>query len=466
MNKATILVVDDEMSICKSCEMILAGKGYAVKIATGGRQALDHIKEGGVDTVLLDLKMPEMDGMAVLEKIIEITPNVPVVMITAYASIETAVQAMKKGAFDYVPKPFTPDELAVVVEKAVRNRELLDENRYLKQELQSRYNFYNIIGSNSKMLQVHDQIRKVAPTNSTVIIYGESGTGKELVARATHFNSLRKDKQFMALDCSVLAETLFESELFGHIKGAFTGANTSKPGILEIVDGGTLFIDEIGDVSPAIQGKLLRVLQEREYKPVGDTTARKLDVRFIVATNKDLARRVHSGKFREDLYYRLNVVPIHLPPLRERCDDIPALAMHFIKKYSEEANRKAPKISAEVIRTLMEYDWPGNVRELANMMERLVVMTDERVVKPDHLPFHPKSVCSVLSGEIPATSSELKEAKRLARERINEEIEKAFVINALEKNDWNITRAARDVGMQRQNLQGLIRKYGINKPGR
>jgi two-component system NtrC family response regulator len=387
-------------------------------------------------------------------------------MITGYATVESAVEAMKSGAFDYLPKPFTPDEVAVVVKKALETRSMMLENIYLRGEIQAKYRFENIIGNSKKMQEIYRLIAKVAPTNSTVLITGESGTGKELIARAIHYNSTRKDRQFVPVDCAVLSENLLESELFGHIKGSFTGAIVTKPGLFEVADGGSLFLDEIGNISLAMQSKLLRVIQEREFTPVGGTKLKKVDIRLIAATNQDLPEKIKEGTFREDLFYRLNIVPIQLPPLRERTEDIPFLVLHFLKKFCQEMGKNPKALSPAALKLLTDYSWPGNVRELENTIERAVIMTDEEVLLPQHFPFPPRESRDGITFSVPRTSEELKELKRHLRDKAVEEAERLFVLGALTRNDWNVTRSAKDVGMLRPNFQALMRKHNIRSQDR
>jgi DNA-binding NtrC family response regulator len=456
-----ILVVDDEEIVCESVKRILEEEGYEVESALSGREAFEKMSETPFDIVITDLKMPGIDGMEVLRTIRRDYPNTIVIMITGFSTVETAVEAMKLGAFDYIPKPFTPDEVSVVIKKAIEQKNLLLENIYLRQELQEKYGFHNIVGKSKKMQEIYRIIAKVAPTDSTVLIYGQSGTGKELIARAIHFNSPRRDRPFVPVDCAVLSENLLESELFGHIRGSFTGAVTTKLGLFEIADGGTVFLDEVGNISLSIQAKLLRVLQEREFTPVGGTKSKKVDIRLIAATNKDLEKMIKEGTFREDLYYRLNIVPIYLPPLKEREEDIPLLAIHFLKKYSEQMGKKIKGFLPEAIEKLMRYSWPGNVRELENVIERTVVMIEEDMVRAEHiiLPGQQRQEDSTVY--IPMTSEELKEIKKQLREKAVEEVEKAFILKALERNQWNVTKASEEVGMLRPNFQALMRKYNI-----
>jgi DNA-binding NtrC family response regulator len=457
-----ILVVDDEMIVCESCQRILQEESYEVECVTSGQEAIERMKETPFDIVITDLKMPGVDGMEVLKSIREDYPDTVVIMITGFSTVETAVEAMKLGAFDYIPKPFTPDEVSIVVKKALEKRSLLLENIYLRQELREKYGFHNIVGKSKKMQEIYRIIAKVAMTDSTVLIYGQSGTGKELIARAVHFNSPRREKPFVPVDCAVLSENLLESELFGHIRGSFTGAVTTKPGLFEVADGGTLFLDEIGNISLAIQAKLLRVLQEREFTPVGGTKAKKVDIRLIAATNKELEKMIHDGSFREDLYYRLNIVPITLPLLKDRQEDIPLLASHFLKKYAEEMGKAIKGFTPEAMKRLMRYPWPGNVRELENVVERSVVMIDDEMVRPEHL-ILPRTQEKEEPAEVqaPHTSDELKEVKKHLREKAVEDVERAFVVSALERNKWNVTRAAEEVGMLRPNFQALMKKYNL-----
>jgi len=461
MASAKILVVDDEEIVCLSCQRILIEEGYEVRTCLSGQEGLKLLSEEPFDLAIVDLKMPRMDGMEVLQAIKRDYPQIPVIMITGYATVETAVEAMKSGAFDYLPKPFTPDEVAVVVKKALETRSMMLENLYLRGEIQTKYRFENIIGTSKKMQEIYRLIAKVAPTNSTVLITGESGTGKELIARAIHYNSQRKDRQFVPVDCAVLSENLLESELFGHIKGSFTGAIVTKPGLFEVADSGSLFLDEIGNISLAMQSKLLRVIQEREFTPVGGTKLRKVDIRLIAATNKDLPEKIKEGTFREDLYYRLNIVPIPLPPLRERQEDISLLAQHFLKKYCQELGKNPQRLSPAAMDLLMRYSWPGNVRELENLMERVVIMTDEEVILPRHFPFPLQESSEGITFDVPKTSEELKELKRNLRDRAVEEAERLFVLGALTRNEWNVTRSAKEVGMLRPNFQALMRKHNI-----
>ena len=458
---ARILIVDDEEIVIKSCLRILAGDEFQVESVQDGREALKKIEENPYDVVILDIMMPNMDGLEVLRQVKETHPDVDVIMITGLSQVDTAVQAMKLGAFDYISKPFEPDELKLVVYRALERRRLLQENFTLRSEVSSKYRFENIIGLSPQMQAVYRLIAQCAPTSSTVLITGESGTGKELIARAIHYNSLRKDKPFVAVDCNALSENLLESELFGHVKGAFTSAVVNKKGMFEVAGSGTLFLDEIGNISMSIQAKLLRVLQEREFRAVGDTRTQTANFRLVTATNKDLKAMVAAGTFRDDLYYRVNIFPVHAPALRERKGDIPALAYHFLKVFSAELGKKITDISEGALSTLTNYGWPGNVRELENVMYRAAILTGDSVVRQAHLVNIIDSSQPPADLAVPRTGDELKRVKKAAREKSVEDIEKQFVLEALRRNDWNVTKSAEETGMQRPNFQALMKKYTI-----
>ena len=447
----------------RSCIRILSGGGYTVDAVRDGAEALRKVDENPYDVLILDIMMPKVDGMEVLQRVKETHPATEVIMVTGLSQIDTAVRSMKLGAFDYVPKPFDPDELRLVVERALERRRLLQENLNLKTEVGSRYRFENIIGASPGMQAVYRMVAQVAPTSSTVMLTGESGTGKELIARAIHFNSLRKDGPFIPVDCNSLSENLLESELFGHVKGSFTGAVSNKRGMFELANNGTLFLDEIGNISLSIQAKLLRVLQEREYRAVGDTQTRSVNIRLITATNKDLKAMVAAGTFRDDFYYRINIFPIHVPPLRERRDDIPTLAFHFLNVVGEELGKKVTEISEGAMSALANYAWPGNVRELENTMHRAMILTSDKVIRQAHLANIMESLPP--EREVPRTGEELKRIKKEAREKSVEDIEKLFVMEALKRNAWNVTRSAEETGMQRTNFQALMKKHQIRVRG-
>ena len=458
--KARILVVDDEEIVVRSCLRILGEGDYEAEGVQSGEEALRRIEAHPYDVVILDIMMPKVDGLEVLRRVKESHPDIDVIMVTGLSQIDTAVRSMKLGAFDYLPKPFDPDELKVVVGRALERRRLLQENLSLKSEVSSRYRMENIIGPSPAMQAVYRLIAKCAPTNSTILLTGESGTGKELIARAVHYNSLRKDQSFVPVDCNSLSENLLESELFGHVRGSFTGAVANKRGMFEVAHGGTLFLDEIGNLSLSTQAKLLRVIQEREFRAVGDTRTQTTDVRLIAATNKDLKAMVGDGTFREDLYYRINIFPIQVPPLRERREDIPPLTHHFLNVLSKEVGKKFSGFSEGAMSLLMQYDWRGNVRELENAVHRAVILATGDVIRRAHL-------AGILEAgprmdlDVPKTGEELKRLKKAARERSVEEIEKLFVLEALKRNAWNVTRSAEETGMQRANFQALMKKYRI-----
>jgi DNA-binding NtrC family response regulator len=455
-----ILIVDDEEVVCRSCMRILTEAGHEVESTLDGHSALQKVAEGQYDVVILDIMMPRISGLDILKAIKEEHPDVDVIMVTGLSQIETAVLSMKLGAFDYLSKPFDPDELVMVVDRALERRRLLRENLQLRGEISSKYSFESIVGSSPKMQNVYRLVAKCAPTNSTVLLRGESGTGKEIIARAIHYNSLRKDRPFVAVDCNSLSENLLESELFGHVRGAFTGAIAAKKGLFEVADGGTLFLDEIGNIPPSIQAKLLRVIQEREFKPVGGTETKATNIRLISATNRDLKSMAASGSFREDLYYRINIFPITIPPLRERREDIPALAFHFLKVFADELDKNVNQLSVESMDLLVKHDWPGNVRELENMIHRAVILANEEVVRQGHL-LNIMDMEPRLSLDVPRTNEDLKRARKEIREKAVEKVELLFVLEALKRNSWNVTRAAAETGMQRTNFQALMKKHSI-----
>ena len=383
-SQANILVIDDEETIRDSCQQALSRSGNRVEVAEEGIKGLEMLGKESFDLVILDLKMPGLSGMEVLKRIKEDESEIVVVVITGYATVESAVEAMKVGAYDFIPKPFTPESLRMIVDRALEKRKLSLENILLRAELKEKISEDMIIGQNAKMREVEQLVRKAAPTDSTVMITGETGTGKELIARAIHRQSNRKDKPFIVVDCGGLVESLFESELFGHVKG-FTGATETKYGRFEVADGGTVFLDEVGNISMNIQAKLLQAIQEKEITRAGSTQAVKVDVRIIAATNQDLLQDIKEGTLREDLFYRLSVVPIALPALRERKEDIPLLVKHFLIKYNKKREKSVTGISKEAMKILTGYDWPGNVRELENVIERAVVLARSRVIEPSDL---------------------------------------------------------------------------------
>ncbi|HXY42013.1 MAG TPA: sigma-54 dependent transcriptional regulator, partial [Vicinamibacteria bacterium] len=410
---ARVLVVDDEQSVCTACSRVLEAEGYRVDHALSGRQGVEKVAAGDYDLVLLDLKIPDLPGMDALAEIRSLHPEVTVVIITGYATIQTSIEAIKKGAFDYLPKPFTPEELSLVVSRGVEDRRLRRENASMKRELVHLAVRQTLVGRSRAMEELLAQLRRVAPTDFTVAIYGESGTGKELAARSVHDLSRRREMPFVAVDLSALSPGLVESELFGHVKGAFTGATQGRPGYFVNARGGTLFLDEVSNVSLELQGKLLRALESRRIHAVGSERDVDIDVRLVVATNQDLEELVRAGRFRQDLFYRLNVIPLRLPALRERPEDVPPLAMYFL----EEARRSAPVgprgFSAEAMARLLAHRWPGNVRELRNLVERLVATVDVELVRLEHLPpeMRTTATAAARAEAVPGTAEELKQAK-------------------------------------------------------
>src|SRR5512132_2657632 len=386
MAKARILVVDDEKSMRDLLSITLEKEGYDVLTAAGGEPAIELLHRDSVDAVITDLRMPKVDGLQVLRAAKEISPDTAVIVITAVASTETAVEAMKLGAYDYITKPFKLDEVSLIVRNALERKRLRDENLYLRKQLKTQHRFENTIGKISRITEVFDTIRKIADSPSTAMITGESGTGKELVARAIHFNSFRRDKPFVSVNCGAIPEGLMESELFGHVRGAFTGAIANKVGLFSAAESGTLFLDEITEIPPLLQVKLLRAIQLREIRRVGDTKDIKTDVRLIAASNRDLERAVAEGVLREDLFYRLNVIPIQLPPLRERREDIPFLVDHFLQKFGKQLGKEVRGITPEGLAVLERHHWPGNIRELENVLERAIVLGAGEVIGVEALP--------------------------------------------------------------------------------
>lgn len=451
-DRPNVLVLDDEAIVRMSCVRILSADDYKVSLASSGAEALKLIETRRFDILLTDLRMPGMDGISVLSRVKEKWPETEIIIITGHGTVGSAVQAMKYGAFDFIEKPFTPKMLLDAVNNALEKKSLLCAGRSRRPEASGLYMAENIVGASGRMQQVLKAIATVAPTDNTVLITGESGTGKEVVAKAIHFNSMRKDKPFVTVDCGAIPEGLIESELFGHAKGAFTGASGSRKGLLLEADGGSIFFDEIGNLSLAMQAKLLRAIHEHEFRPVGAQRTVSADIRFIAATNSDLDAMVKEGAFREDLFYRLIVFPIKLPPLRDRKEDIPALCRHYMKDCERDI-----RVSPEAMRLLMSHDWPGNIRQLINALKRAALLCEGNTVKPAHLAF----LSQVQSEDVPRTSGELKEMKKHLRLKSIEEVEKSFLLSALERNDWNITRAADDVVMQRTNFHALLKKYGI-----
>ncbi len=456
----TILIVDDEKNYPLILSAVLQEEGFETLTANSGQEALTVLEHSDVDLVLTDMKMPKMDGIELLQRIKQRDAELPVIMMTAYGTVEKAVEAMQKGAYSYILKPFDNEQMILYVDKAVAMYRMVKENRQLRSAVASRYSFGNLIGKSKPMNDVFDTIRKVAPATATVLIEGASGTGKELVAKSIHFNSPRRNQPFVAVNCSALAESLLESELFGHEKGAFTGAISMKKGRFELADQGTLFLDEIGELSPSLQVKLLRILQEKVFERVGGTRPITVNIRLIAATNKSLKEEIRKGSFREDLFYRLNVVHIVLPPLRDRLEDIRPLMAHFIEKYADERLRDQPvtHVEQEVERLFFKYDWPGNVRELENVIERAMVMCADGVIKVDDLP---KDFRQNVNKEENTLSLDGLQPRATLYETLAH-VEKQMILSALQKTDYVQSHAAALLGIGKSGLNQKLKKYGID----
>jgi len=444
-----ILVVDDDEITCNLLEEVLSKEGYAVDKALNGQEAIEKGEKESYGVVLSDIRMLDVDGMEVLRAYRQRSPETIIIMMTAFGSIETAIRAIKEGAYDYVSKPFKLDEIKLTIQRSLEQKRLVEENIHYRQELITKYKLENIVGRSPQMLQVYKTIARVAESRSTVLITGESGTGKELIARAIHFNSPRSPRPFVAVDCSSLAESLLESELFGHVRGAFTGAVTTKKGLFEEADRGTCFLDEISNISLAIQAKLLRVLQEHEIKRVGGTETIKIDVRMVAATNQNLEELVAEKRFREDLFYRLNVVSIHLPSLRERPEDIPLLADHFLNKYATQNNKPVCRISPDAMDVLTRYRWPGNVRELENVIERAATLSNTNLIIPADLPRRlqvelSQNAISSLPSSLPLSG-----------------LEKLYIQKVLEETGGNKKKAADILGIDRRTLYRMATRLGL-----
>jgi len=442
----SILIVDDEPLIRELLSEVLEKDGYQVVSVSNGHQALRKIRQNYFDVVITDVRMPEMDGITLLKKIKELSPATSVIVITAYGSIDDAVKAMKMGASDYLTKPIIPDQIKITIQKISRYQDLLRENQYLKWEVSSFYSGSELVGKSPAMKEVYGLIAKAAPVKSTVLIYGETGTGKELVARAIHYSSPRKKRPFVKVNCAALPEDLLESELFGYEKGAFTGAVERKEGRFELAHTGTILLDEISETSQNFQAKLLRVLQEEEFERVGGTKTIKVDVRVIATTNVDPKEAVEKGKLREDLYYRLNVIPIYLPPLRERKEDIPLLVEHFLKKYTPRVKKRVEGVSPDCLKAMKEYHWPGNVRELENAIQRAMVISEKNYLQPEDL----------------FLNKVTKNQPSFSLENITlEEMEKRLIQQTLDKVRGNRTQAAEILGVSVRTIRNKVKKYGL-----
>ena len=452
-----ILVVDDERSMRELLAIVLRREGYEVLLAENGRTAVDLLEREPVDLLISDIKMPDLSGVDVLRAAKKIDQDILGIMVTAFASTETAVEAMRLGACDYLSKPFDIDLLKMKVREKIENRQLRQENVLLKRTLGLSHQFANMIGRSEAMLEVFKMIETVARTNSTILLTGESGTGKGLVAQAIHFHSLRRDKPMVSLNCGALPENLLESELFGHMRGAFTGADTNKKGLLEVAERGTIFLDEIGEMSPVMQVKLLRVLQERRYRRVGGLEELQADIRVIAATNQDLSRLIAEGRFREDLYYRINVIPLTLPPLRERREDIPLLAEHFLAKYSEQMGKQLAGVSHDAMELLVAHEWPGNIRELENVIERAVALESTPTILVDSLP-------PSIRGDVPRVPVGTVEAlpeSGFDLEAHVKEIERSYIAEALKRAGGVQVKAAELLGMSFRSFRYYVKKYNL-----
>ncbi len=451
IHKFKILIVDDEAVMRNTMSDWLGEKGYSVVSVCSGMEAIEKVKTESFNVAFVDMKMPGLDGIEVLRAVKRINPDTSVIIMTAYATIETAIRAMQEGAYNYLVKPFSLDEAELIVKAIIKYQELVAENILLRQQLEERYSLKNIIGKSRYMKEVFELVENIADSNSTVLIQGASGTGKEVIARLIHLKSLRRDKPFIAANCAAIPGELLESELFGHEKGAFTGAIYDKKGRFELANGGTLFLDEVGEMSLNAQVHLLRVLQEREFRRVGGTELIKIDTRIITSSNKKLEQAVKEGTFREDLFYRLNVITIYLPELRERKEDIPLLINHFLTKYGIESGRGEKSVSPEALVLLKKYNWPGNIRELENVIEKLVILCKDKVIRPEDLP---QNIKKEPKGELSIFIPD----KRL------EDIEKQYIYEVLKDNDWNKSKSAKILGIERMTLYKKINKYKLKKP--
>ena len=449
-----ILIIDDEKSILDLLSVVFKKEGYTVETALSAKMALELIDKEEFDLVLTDIKLPQMSGMKILQYVKEKYPAMPVVMITAYGTIKQAIEALKMGAMDYIVKPFNMEELKIIVAQGLENRRIQQENVLLKKDLEEKYGMNNMVGKSKKMLEVYNLIEKIAGTDSTVLISGESGTGKEIAARAIHFHSRRRERPFVSINCGALPENLLESELFGHVKGSFTGAIANKKGMFETAEKGTLFLDEVGEMSPWTQVKLLRTLQDRKVRRVGGTDEFPIDVRIIGATNQDLKKRIEEGKFREDLFYRLNVISLELPPLRNRKEDIPLLVSHFLSKYCDKMGRNMKRMAPRVMKVFESYSWPGNVRELENSIERIIAIEERETITESSLP---EELISPQREQ--DRSYEVKPGFDL--NTTLDDISRNFVQQALQRTNGNLKETATLLGINYRSLRYLIEKLGL-----
>lgn len=441
--KVNILIVDDEEIVRDSLSSWLREDGYEVETVESGVKALEILSLKEWNLLLVDLKMPGMDGLQLMTEVKKVNPEIPIIIMTAYATVETAVKAIKNGAYDYLVKPFNPEDLSITIQKILEHEQLVKENLYLRKELKKQYILHDMVSKNHKMIEIFELVKTISKSNSTVLIQGESGTGKELLARSIHAESTRRDAPFVSVSCAALTETLLESELFGYEKGAFTGADTTKKGKIEIANDGTLFLDEIGDISLKLQMDLLRVLEQREFRRVGGTELIKVNARIIAATNRDLKKLIQEGKFREDLYYRLNVISIIIPPLREREEDIPLLVENFIEKFNIEMKKSIEGVNEAAMKLLMNYQWPGNARELRNVIERAMVVAKGRIITEVDI-------------NLPSSLEKISYSNKSL-----EEVEKEHIRFILEENKWNVMKSAQILGIDRVTLYKKIKKYSL-----
>lgn len=455
-NQGSLLVVDDDRHICEAMADYLRSLGHRTETALTCREALERIREYNFHVVISDVNLPDQDGFHLLEWVVHHKPETSVILLTGYGTIESAVEAIRIGAFDYLTKPVIDDELNFAIQRALGQRKIVEENKLLRRQLDDKFGISNIIGRDYKMAKMFDLIESVADTRTTVMILGENGTGKTITARAIHQLSSRRDKPFIEVACGALPDTLLESELFGHVQGSFTGATHDKPGKFLQANGGTLFLDEIGTASPSLQVKLLRVLQDREFEPVGGSTTHKVDVRLILATNEDLEARVRSGEFRQDLYYRINVITVTQPPLRERLGDIPLLVTHYFEEFNRQTGKHVKGFSDEAMHLLQRYDWPGNVRELVNVVERAIVLAKADIVTPQDLPEHLRRE----SGESSFTINRIVSNGNLKSALAHPE--RQIILDALEQNGWNRQETAQLLGINRTTLYKKMKKYDIS----
>ncbi len=457
MEQKRVLIVDDEENMRYMLQLTLEGEGYAVELARNGIEGIEKVHHNHFDFVICDVKMPKVSGLEVLHSVIESSPNIPVIMISAYGSVDTAIQAMKQGAYDYVMKPFKQDEILLTLKKAEEREHLRLENQILRQEVEKKYRFENIIGKSAQMQEIFRKIEKVTNYKTTVLLTGESGTGKELAAKAIHYAGNRKHAPFVAVNSGAIPRDLLESELFGHVKGAFTGAINHKPGLIMQANHGTLFLDEIGELPMDLQVKLLRFLQESEIRKVGDTHMVKVDVRIIAATARNLVNAIEEGIFREDLYYRLNVVPLHIPPLRERREDIALLIRHFLKIYTRDLGKNIHDISDDAMKALLEYAWKGNVRELENILERAIVMTEGHTITTEYLPEELLQTHSQIILKIPESRIALKTVLK----EVIQLVERNLISRALRQTDNNRTQAAKLLQISHRALMYKLKEYDL-----